>query len=150
MKILIRNLSLIALGALLCWLLTTFREGLNAQPHFAVPNGNAYQFDSNNNIGLLSPIVNPQLANEQTTVSRPLEVPPVYAFGTMIDPNCLQLAVVDAPQKQIYVYWVQKEGNNSFIEFKTSRSFEFDFRVKEYNVRGLTPSQIRDEFERNQ
>lgn len=143
----VRSILLLALGAGLFWGGTNIRDELNAQSQQLLMESN--QYNPNNNFGLLNPTINPQLPGQQATVSRPLEVPPLYAFGTMIDADCLQLAIVDGPSKQISVYWIQKDGNKSSIEWKAARGFEYDLQIKEFNVQEPTPSQIRDELEQS-
>ncbi len=51
-------------------------------------------------------------ANGQARFSRPLEVPPLYAFDSPLDETGRQIVLVDAETKHICVYWVRQRGTS--------------------------------------
>ena len=79
--------------------------------------------------------------------SRPLEVPPLYAFDSALDETGRQIILVDSETKHICVYWVRRRGANSTIELVATRAFELDLKLENFNVEGLTPGQIREQLE---
>ena len=85
-------------------------------------------------------------ANGQTTFSRPLEVPPLYAFDSPLDETGRQIILVDSETKRICVYWVRQRGTNSTIELVATRAFELDLKLENFNGEGLTPGQIREQL----
>lgn len=82
--------------------------------------------------------------------SRPLEVPPLYAFDAPLDETNRQIILVDSETKRICVYWVRNRGANSTIELVATRAFELDLKLENFNGEGLTPSQIREQLESGQ
>lgn len=80
------------------------------------------------------------------TVSRPLEVPDLYAFQRELDLQTTQVVIVDSEKKRICVYHVGEDGS---IEFVANRNFTWDLTLDVYNEKGLTPSQIREYYESN-
>lgn len=85
-------------------------------------------------------------ANGQARFSRPLEVPPLYAFDSPLDETGRQIVLVDAETKHICVYWVRQRGSNSTIELVATRAYELDLKLENFNCEGLTPGQIRDQL----
>jgi hypothetical protein len=85
-------------------------------------------------------------ANGQTKFSRPLEVPPLYAFDSPLDATGRQIILVDAETKRICVYWIRQRGANSTIELVATRAYELDLTLENFNGEGLTPSQIREQL----
>ncbi len=81
-------------------------------------------------------------------VTRPLEVPPIYAFESPIDATRRQLIVVDSETKRICVYHVRPDGNKSTIEMVASRNFQWDLKLDDFNNTGLSPAQIREQLDR--
>ncbi|MBQ5790878.1 MAG: hypothetical protein IIW01_11365 [Thermoguttaceae bacterium] len=78
--------------------------------------------------------------------SRPLEVPPLYAFdSSLTNENGRQIVLVDSETKRICVYWIRERGANSTIELVATRAFEMDLKLESFNVQGLTPAQIREQ-----
>lgn len=78
--------------------------------------------------------------------SRPLEVPPLYAFDSPLESGGRQIVLVDSTTKRICVYWVRERGVNSTIELVATRSFELDLKLENFNGEGLTPAQIREQL----
>lgn len=78
--------------------------------------------------------------------SRPLEVPPLYAFDSPLDATGRQIILVDSETKRICVYWVRQRGANSTIELVATRAYELDLKLENFNGEGLTPSQIREQL----
>lgn len=76
--------------------------------------------------------------------SRPLEVPPLYAFDSPLDGDGRQIVLVDSESKRICVYWIRPRGAYSAIELVAARSFEMDVKLDNFNGEGLTPAQIRE------
>ena len=87
-----------------------------------------------------------QGANGQARFSRPLEVPPLYAFDSPLDETGRQIVLVDAETKHICVYWVRQRGSNSTIELVATRAYELDLKLENFNCEGLTPGQIREQL----
>ncbi len=88
--------------------------------------------------------------NGQTKFSRPLEVPPLYAFDSPLDENGRQIVLVDSESKRICVYWVRQRGVNSTIELVATRNFELDLKLENFNGEGLSPAQIREQLNSTQ
>ncbi len=84
------------------------------------------------------------------TFSRPLEVPPLYAFDSPLDETGRQIILVDSETKRICVYWIRRRGVNSTIELVATRNFEMDLKLEEFNCEGLTPGQIRERISSSQ
>lgn len=90
-------------------------------------------------------------ASGKARFSRPLEVPPLYAFETPLQNEVgRQLVLVDAETKRICVYWIRQRGANSTIELVATRAYELDLKLDDFNCEGLTPSQIREQLESSQ
>lgn len=87
-----------------------------------------------------------QGANGRATFSRPLEVPPLYAFESPLDATSRQIILVDSETKRICVYWVRQRGSNSTIELVATRAYELDLKLENFNGEGLTPGQIREQL----
>ena len=85
-------------------------------------------------------------ASGQARFSRPLEVPPLYAFDSPLDETGRQIVLVDAETKHICVYWVRQRGSNSTIELVATRAYELDLKLENFNCEGLTPGQIREQL----
>lgn len=85
-------------------------------------------------------------ANGQARFSRPLEVPPLYAFDSPLDETGRQIILVDSETKRICVYWIRQRGSNSTIELVATRAFELDLKLENFNGEGLTPAQIREQL----
>ena len=84
----------------------------------------------------------------QAKFSRPLEVPPLYAFESPLgDGGDQQIVLVDSQTKRLCVYWIRRRDVNSTIELVATRSFEFDLKLDNFNGEGLAPSQIREQLE---
>lgn len=79
------------------------------------------------------------------TIPRPLEVPKVYAFERALNPQTTQVIIVESEKKRICVYHVDQEG----IELVANRNYAWDLTLDDYNVKGLTPSQIKEYYENN-
>lgn len=79
--------------------------------------------------------------------SRPLEVPPLYAFDSPLDESGRQIILVDSETKRICVYWIRRRGVNSTIELVATRAFELDLKLENFNGEGLSPGQIREQLE---
>ncbi|MBR4105478.1 MAG: hypothetical protein IKK39_15650 [Thermoguttaceae bacterium] len=78
--------------------------------------------------------------------SRPLEVPPLYAFdSSLTNENGRQIVLVDSEAKRVCVYWIRERGANSTIELVATRAFEMDLKLENFNGEGLTPAQIREQ-----
>ncbi len=77
--------------------------------------------------------------------SRPLEVPPLYAFDSPLEGDGRQIVLVDSESKRICVYWIRPRGAYSAIELVAARSFEMDVKLDNFNGEGLTPAQIREQ-----
>ncbi|MBR4834627.1 MAG: hypothetical protein IKU86_09920 [Thermoguttaceae bacterium] len=78
--------------------------------------------------------------------SRPLEVPPLYAFdSSLTNENGRQIVLVDAETKRICVYWIRERGANSTIELVATRTYEMDLKLENFNGEGLSPAQIREQ-----
>ncbi len=78
--------------------------------------------------------------------SRPLEVPPLYAFDSpLANDGGRQIVLVDAETKRICVYWIRERGANSTIELVATRAYEMDLKLENFNGEGLTPAQIREQ-----
>ncbi len=87
-------------------------------------------------------------AGNKAKFSRPLEVPPLYAFDSeLVDGAGRQIVLVDSSSKRICVYWVRQRGVNSTIELVATRNFELDLQLEDFNGEGLSPSQIREQLE---
>lgn len=87
-------------------------------------------------------------ANNTARFSRPLEVPPLYAFDSALsDGTGRQIVLVDSTTKRICVYWIRERGVNSTIELVATRNFELDLQLTDFNCEGLSPSQIREQME---
>ena len=82
----------------------------------------------------------------QATFSRPLEVPPLYAFDSPLDETSRQIILVDSETKRICVYWIRQRGVNSTIELVATRNFELDLKLDDFNCEGLSPGQIREQI----
>ena len=82
----------------------------------------------------------------QATFSRPLEVPPLYAFDSPLDETGRQIILVDSETKRICVYWIRQRGVNSTIELVATRHFELDLKLEDFNCEGLSPGQIREQI----
>lgn len=85
-------------------------------------------------------------ANERAKFSRPLEVPPLYAFDSPLDDSGRQIVLVDSETKRICVYWIRQRGANSTIELVATRNFEYDLKLENFNGEGLSPGQIREQL----
>ena len=85
-------------------------------------------------------------ADGQARFSRPLEVPPLYAFDSPLDETGRQIVLVDSETKRICVYWIRRRGSNSTIELVATRAFELDLKLENFNGEGLTPGQIREQL----
>lgn len=86
--------------------------------------------------------------NDRAQFSRPLEVPPLYAFDAPLSAgNGRQIILVDSETKRISVYWIKERGVNSTIELVATRNFELDLKLESFNGEGLSPSQIREQIE---
>ena len=83
----------------------------------------------------------------QATFSRPLEVPPLYAFDSPLDASGRQIILVDSETKRICVYWIRQRGVNSTIELVATRHFELDLKLEDFNCEGLSPGQIREQLD---
>lgn len=83
----------------------------------------------------------------QARFSRPLEVPPLYAFDSPLDESGRQIILVDSETKRICVYWIRRRGVNSTIELVATRAFELDLKLENFNGEGLSPGQIREQLE---
>lgn len=79
-------------------------------------------------------------------VSRPLEVPKMYAFERLLENGVRQVVVVDSETKRICVYHIDPQGK---IEFVANRNFEWDLKMEDFNGTGLTPTEIREAVERS-
>ena len=78
--------------------------------------------------------------------SRPLEVPPLYAFDSpLTNESGRQIVLVDAETKRICVYWIRERGANSTIELVATRTYEMDLKLENFNGEGLSPAQIREQ-----
>ncbi|MDO5308627.1 MAG: hypothetical protein Q4G03_03930 [Planctomycetia bacterium] len=86
-------------------------------------------------------------SNGQTRFSRPLEVPPLYAFDAPLGDTGRQIVLVDSQTKRICVYWIRQRDVNSTIELVATRSFELDLKLENFNGEGLAPAQIREQLE---
>jgi len=86
-------------------------------------------------------------ADGQARFSRPLEVPPLYAFDSPLDETGRQIILVDSETKRICVYWIRRRGVNSTIELVATRAFELDLKLENFNGEGLSPGQIREQLE---
>ncbi len=84
--------------------------------------------------------------NGQARFSRPLEVPPLYAFDSPLDETGRQIILVDSETKRICVYWIRQRGSNSTIELVATRAYELDLKLENFNGEGLTPGQIREQL----
>ncbi len=117
-------------------------DKVGAQSQYDVPSGNIRDsFVSN---------ASPRVSLDESGVakfSRPLEVPPLYAFDSPLDETGRQIILVDSETKHICVYWIRRRGANSTIELVATRAFELDLKLESFNVEGLTPTQIREQFE---
>ena len=82
----------------------------------------------------------------KASFSRPLEVPPLYAFDSPLDESGRQIVLVDAQTKRICVYWIRQRGANSTIELVATRAYELDLTLENFNGEGLTPGQIREQL----
>ncbi len=89
--------------------------------------------------------------NRPVNVARPLEVPPLYAFDSKVDPLCQQIVIVDSKTKRLCVYHVRNKDNKCSIELAASRNFEFDLKLDDFNGSGsgLTPLQIRERVQQS-
>lgn len=83
---------------------------------------------------------------DKARFSRPLEVPPLYAFDSPLESGGRQIVLVDSTTKRICVYWVRERGANSTIELVATRAFELDLKLENFNGEGLTPAQIREQL----
>ncbi|MBQ9873719.1 MAG: hypothetical protein IJM30_04595 [Thermoguttaceae bacterium] len=86
-------------------------------------------------------------ADGKATFSRPLEVPPLYAFDYPLDETGRQIILVDSETKRICVYWVRRRDVNSTIELVAARNFELDLKLEDFNGEGLSPGQIREQLD---
>lgn len=141
-------IGLVCLGAILFYLGGHFRVDVSAQnspmvapggngehPFYGVPSG-LPQLDQQALIA----------GNRIIPVTRPLEVPPLYAFDAIIEGGIRQVVVVDSQTKRICVYHIRPGSNRSTIEMVASRNFEWDLRLDDFNNEGITPSQIREQL----
>ncbi|MBO7679605.1 MAG: hypothetical protein J6S75_08055, partial [Thermoguttaceae bacterium] len=79
-------------------------------------------------------------------VSRPLEVPDLYAFEHVLEGGIRQIVLVDSESKRICVYHIDLQGK---IEFVANRNFEWDLKMEDFNGTGLTPGEIREAVQRS-
>ena len=79
-------------------------------------------------------------------VSRPLEVPDLYAFEHVLEGGIRQIVLVDSESKRICVYHIDQQGK---IEFVANRNFEWDLKMEDFNGTGLTPGEIREAVQRS-
>ncbi len=89
-------------------------------------------------------------SNGRARFSRPLEVPPLYAFDAPLGDSGRQIILVDSESKRICVYWIRQGEANSTIELVATRAFDLDLKLVNFNGEGLTPSQIREQLESGQ
>ncbi|MBQ5368124.1 MAG: hypothetical protein IIU43_11680 [Thermoguttaceae bacterium] len=86
-------------------------------------------------------------ADGRAKFSRPLEVPPLYAFDSPLEDSGSQIILVDSETKRICVYWIRQRGANSTIELVAARNFELDLKLDDFNCEGLSPGQIREQLD---
>ncbi|MDO5554309.1 MAG: hypothetical protein Q4G68_11155 [Planctomycetia bacterium] len=149
----VRTLLLLLLGFVLCWLTNLPWKRAEAQSP-GVP-GRVVGAGPN-----LAPVSGrPELdqsalvaGNRTVPITRPLEVPPLYAFDSMVAPDCQQVVIVDSETKRICVYHIRPSGNDATIRIVASRNFQWDLKLDDFNGDrdGLSPSQIRDQVLRNE
>jgi len=134
-------LLLVGIGLGFC--LSTVRDDASAQ--YMNGNNPGQSTDS-----VASPMMNMYEGTGRTParIARPLEVPPLYAFDTKIDDTCQQITLVDSETKRICVYWIKQKANSSTIRLVASKTFEWDLKLDDFNVEGLSSQQIRDQVER--
>lgn len=109
---------------------------------------NAQAQDSSAIFGLDNANASPRVAfndDGTATFSRPLEVPPIYAFESALNETDRQIVVVNSESKRICVYWIRKRDAYSSIELVAARNFELDLKLDNFNGEGLSPSQIREQ-----
>ena len=89
-------------------------------------------------------------SNGRARFSRPLEVPPLYAFDAPLGDTGRQIILVDSETRRICVYWIRQGEAYSTIELVATRAFDLDLKLVNFNGQGLTPSQIREQLESGQ
>lgn len=125
-----------------------YSQGVMSGPEGAVPQSGFkdYQADSGTkaNVAAIT-------GNRPVNVARPLEVPPLYAFDSKVDPLCQQIVIVDSETKRVCVYHVRYKDNKCTIELAASRNFEFDLKLDDFNGSGsgLSPLQIREQVQQS-
>ncbi len=92
-----------------------------------------------------NPALTAVAGGQPVNVARPLEVPPLYAFGSMVSDSCQQVVLVDSKTKRICVYYVRSRENKSTIEMVASRNFEWDLKLDDFNGEGISSMQIKEQ-----
>lgn len=143
----VNGLMLLFLGFLACWFSAPFWSDAQGQVPFGQgPPAGYPMVNGRPQVDMPALIAGGQLVG----VTRPLEVPPIYAFDMLLADQCQQVVIVDSETKRICVYHIRPKGNASTIEIVAARNFQWDLKLDDFNNERITPGQIREQIQRRE